>query len=183
MKTLINISIAILLPILAFTQVQNVPSVSLKTLDEKTVLASNIVKGDELTLIYFFNENSKDLTDHLEYLENLAESYDNTGKVKVVAIYNASNGTYGQLKPFLHGNDIDVEAYIDLNGELQRAMGLQDNSTVLICGSNPELSVRFSEAPDFTDGVLNRQVSQLLCDYYSNDDAGKGAGVKSAAIK
>jgi hypothetical protein len=180
MKTLTTILIIALLPVIMMSQVQNIPSVSLKTLDEKNVIASNLIRGDELTLIYFFNENSKDLTDNFDYLENLSKNNGIQNKIKVIAIYNASNGNYIQLKPFLNGCDIDVETYIDINGELQRAMGLLDNSTVLLYGFNPELSARYAQTSDFSNELLNQHVSQLLCDYNSNDDAGKGSEGKSA---
>ena len=78
------------------------------------------------------------MTDNFEYLENLSQK-NNNSKIKVIAIYNASNGTYGQLKPFLNGNAIDIETYIDVNGELQRAMGLSSNSALVLCGGNQEV--------------------------------------------
>ena len=174
MKALTTILIAIVLPIMAQAQAQIVPSVSLKTLDERTVMAPNVICADELTLVYFFNENSRDLTDNFEYLENLAQGYGNQGKIKVIAIYNASNGSYGQLKPFLNGNAIDLETYIDINGELQRAMGLSASSTLLLCGSDQEFSTRYAESPDYSRELLDQQVSQLVGDYNSQSEGDKG---------
>jgi len=161
MKTLTYIILLLLLPAITFSQGYNVPSVSLKTLDGKSVPSTTVIPSDELTLIYFFSEFSTALTDNFEYLENLAEKYSETDKINVIAIYDASLGAYGQLKPFLDGSNIELKTYIDVNGELQKAMGQSSNSSYLLVGTKHNSSARYFDSIANSYDILDEQFAEL----------------------
>jgi len=136
MKTLATLIVTVLFPILAMAQEQKFPSTELQTLDGITVSLEYVIQDNNLTILYFFNENSRNLTEQFDYLENLAEEFSNT-KLKVIAIYNASgNSSYRQIKPFMSGYNIGIETFIDVNGKLQRELGLPFNSTIILTRDN-----------------------------------------------
>ena len=137
MKKLISL-LTLILPLIVFSQGLNLPSVTLKTMDARNVKASELVLDNQSALIYFFNETSRDVLDNLEYLQTLADKNDNCGQLRIFAVYNPTDGSYANLEPFLAGNCIELETYIDPNGALQRSLGLPVNSPVLL--SNLETS-------------------------------------------
>ena len=55
MAKLVSILIVVMLPLLTRSQFQIVPSVPLKTLDDRTVIASSIIKQGQVTLMYYFD--------------------------------------------------------------------------------------------------------------------------------
>jgi hypothetical protein len=156
-----SIVILILFVNLALGQAYNIPAVQLKTLDERTVVASSVIRSDELTLVYFFDETSRDLNDHFEYLEALSYKYTSYDKVKIIAIYNASSVNYAQLRPFLEGNSIELETYIDLNGEFQRIMGLPAHSAYLVCEPRNDFSYYYTEAIDYNIDLISREIDPV----------------------
>jgi hypothetical protein len=165
MKTVYFIIIALISPLLATTQSQNFQLINLKTLDEKNVDLEDKFQESELTLLYFFNENCRNLTGQFDYLENLAEEYSDI-QLKIIAVYNATNtSSYGQIKPFIHGYDISIETLIDVNGELQRAMGLPVNSTVILNKYTNSLSGSYVQSVSYSPEQADVELSQLIsCD-------------------
>lgn len=161
MKTLAYITLLLLLPAITFSQGFNVPSVCLKTLDGKSVPSTDVIPSDELTLIYFFNEFSTTLTDNFEYLENLAEKYSETDKINVIAIYDASLGAYGQLKPFLDGSSIELKTYVDVNGEFLKAMGQSYNSSYLLVGTRDNSLTRYFDSIANSYDILDEQFAEV----------------------
>lgn len=166
MKIFVTIILAVILPLLGMTQAQKFQSVKLRTLDQRTVDPVEIFQDNNLTIVYFFNENCRHLTDQLDYLENLAEEYGDD-ELKIIAVYNASNNSnYGQIKPILNGNDIDIETLIDVNGELQRAMGLTVNSPVILTRYTNMHSGSYVHSVSYTPEQADVELSQLLAHDY-----------------
>ena len=162
MKTITSIVLAVIFPLMAMSQVQSLQLIKLKTLDERTVDPGDIFLDDNLTIIYFFNENCRNLTDQFDYLENLAEEYGDI-QLKIIAVYNATNnGSYGQIKPYLSGNDIGIETLIDVNGELQRAMGLAVNSTVILTRYTNSLSGNYVQSVSYSPEQADLELSKLI---------------------
>jgi hypothetical protein len=143
MKKLIYL-LTVLLPVMAFSQGLNLPSVTLKTMDARNVKASELLQDNQSALIYFFNETSQDALDNLEYLQTLADKNDNCDQLRIFAVYNPIAGSYANLEPFLSGNCIELETYIDPNGALQRSLGLPVNSPVLLSDLGPAQTQRIT---------------------------------------
>jgi hypothetical protein len=159
MKKLICISI-IFLPFLTFSQELKLPLISLRTLDNRNVQASELVQDGQAALVYFFNDLSSETDENLEYLQNLDESKEYGSQVRIIAVYNATNGSYGNLNAFLNGNAISLETYIDVNGELQRSLGLPVNSTALLSSGGTEMQQRFTGVQSCS-GELTSMVSSI----------------------
>ena len=162
MKTLGSIIIAFIFPILAMTQSQNFQLINLKTLDEKSVDLQDEFQESELTLLYFFNESCRNLTDQFDFLEILSEAYSDI-QLNIIAVYTATNtSNYGQIKPFINGYDIGIETLIDVNGELQRAMGLPVNSTVILTRYTNIHSGSYVQSVSYSPEQAEVELSQLL---------------------
>ena len=159
MKKLICISI-IFLPLLTFSQDLKLPLISLRTLDNRNIQASELVQDGQAALVYFFNDLSPEIDENLEYLQNLVESNEYGSQVRIIAVYNPTNGSYGNLNAFLNGNAISLETYIDVNGDLQRSLGLPVNSTALLSGGGKEIQQRFTGGQSCS-GEITSMVSSI----------------------
>jgi peroxiredoxin len=169
MKTLISIFLVAIFPLLAMSQAQNHQLSKLKTLEGKTVDLRAIFQEHNLTIVYFFKENCRNVTDQLEYLENLAEKYQDIN-LKIVAVCNASNSCSGLIQPFINGNDIGIETFIDVNGELQQAMGLPVNSNVILTRYTNSLSGSYVQSVSYSPEQADVELLQLLsCDTHNSD--------------
>jgi hypothetical protein len=141
-------------------------------MDETTVRLEQIIRDSNLTILYFFNESSRNLTDQFDYLENLVEEYSDT-KLKIVAIYNASgNSSYHQIKPLMSGYNIGFEPLIDVNGEMQREMGLPFNSTVILTRDNTISSGCYARSVSFTPEQAANELSLFLSGGSNKSDCG-----------
>jgi hypothetical protein len=153
-----------LLPVLAFSQVTGSSSVMLKTLDSRSVKASDVFNSSQPALIYFYNDQSANVGNILDEIESLTYNAALKDKVRIILVYDASNESFGQIKAILEGNAIDFEAYIETNGELQRAMGLQSNSIVLLNGDTESVATRYQGDYDFSADVSGGILPSVVCD-------------------
>jgi hypothetical protein len=143
MKKLISL-LMVFLPVLIMSQGLNLPSVMLKTIDGRNVRASELVQDKESVLIYFFNDISSETVENLEYLQALRENRASGSSGRIFTVYNPQNGNYGNLDAFLQGNSICLETYVDVNGELQRSLGLPVNSSAILTVLGDGVAGRYS---------------------------------------
>ena len=166
MKALALIILSMIFPLLAMNQDQQCQFPKLKTLDGTTVDLQDIFRENNLTIVYFFKENSRNTMDQLDYMESLAQKYSDIN-LKIIAVCNASNGCFSHIRPFILGNDIGLETLIDVNGEFQRAMGLPVNSTMVFTRYSDLLSGQCSEMVSYSPEQAEMELMQLL----SNDNS------------
>lgn len=143
MKKLLLI-LVVILPILAMSQGYNYPSTVLKSLDEKTTRSSDLFADDRSVLLFFFNETSPEVIENFEYLADLESNIEFNRENKVIAIYSNTSGSQANIRPFIDGNNIEIETYVDMNGEFQRAMGISAQSAIIVFNNDNMLSGRHS---------------------------------------
>lgn len=154
MKKLISLFI-VLLPLALMSQGLSLSSVTLKSMDARNVKASDLVQDNQPALIYFFNETSQDALENLEYLQTIAANGNKCDHMKIIAIYYPSNGNYTDMKPFLSGNSIDLETYIDVNGEFRRSLGMSTNVPALLTINGTAGSERLSGSSSCTAELIS----------------------------
>lgn len=156
--------ILFILPVVAMSQGFNLPSVTLKSMSNQTITASKLVNNGQFVLIYFFNDNTPGASDQLQYLASLKENNDLQKNTRIIAICSSSRESVGHLKSFLDGNNIDLEAYLDVNGDLQRAMGLPDNSSVVLSGFGQDLAAKYFDHNEFNGELTGLLFDQTISD-------------------
>jgi hypothetical protein len=111
---------------LVISQNHILPAVDIFSLDGLRVSAKDIVNIDQPFIIVFWKRYDKI---SLEQISMINEEYDNSLKdknVKVIGICMDASGNMASIKPFVFGNNIGFEMYIDKNGDLKRAMNVPD---------------------------------------------------------
>ena len=108
------------------SQNQNLPEIDIYTLDGERVSTNEVCNSGQSTVIIFWKSNDKT---SLEQISMINEEYENSLKdknVKVIGICLDASGNMASIKPFVFGNNIDFEMYIDKNGDLKRAMNVSE---------------------------------------------------------
>lgn len=112
------------------------PSVDIYTLNGTRVDA-NIICNDSVPMILvFFKTYDNDCRKNLSSINEAYENFLHERNIKVVAICVDGIGKINHVKPFVLGNDLDMEVYIDKNGNLKRMMGISDVPYTIIYDHN-----------------------------------------------
>jgi len=128
MKTIILIIILFLSSFTheAMSQNESLPDVELYTLDGTTVSAAKISNNNEPMVMVFWKSNVKECCNQLIMINEIYEDYFKTKDVKVVAICVDCVGSVQHIKPFVYGHNLDIEVFIDKNGDFKRSMSVTD---------------------------------------------------------
>lgn len=126
------------------SQTNKLPSVDVFTLDGNRVNANSITNNNLPMVMVFFKTYDKDCLKHLTELNDVYEETLKNSKIKIVAICIDCNGQMANVKPFVSGRDLDMEVYVDKNGDFKRLLGvfdapftmLYDNEMNLVCKYN-----------------------------------------------
>lgn len=121
-----NSAICLLSVILCFSilsaQPSLLPKITLLNCDGDKIIASDIKTDGHPMLIVFWNLSNKECCKQVETLLSIRDEHLQSYNVKIVGIFVDNNGQREGLKPLLNGKNWNLEAYIDINAELERAM-------------------------------------------------------------
>lgn len=115
-----------------YAQQNPIPNVELLTLEGKSIRASSIIIPDQPLLLIFFKTYDRKACENLFSLHDVfyEKLYDKG--VRLVAICLDQNGVINYLKPFVNGHGLEIDVYIDPNGELRRSMGINDPAYTIL---------------------------------------------------
>jgi peroxiredoxin len=134
----------LLFPPLCPAQPESFPTVDLYSLEGNRFDASQLDNdGMPMVLLFFRTDDNK----CLETLYDICEAHENEladGGVKLIAVCIDRSGKIHHVKPFIQGHALNVEVYVDKNGNFKRAMGiagvpytiLYDQQMKVICEYN-----------------------------------------------
>jgi cytochrome c biogenesis protein CcmG/thiol:disulfide interchange protein DsbE len=116
---------------ISLAQKNSLPSTKLKTLDGRTIDSRSISgNGQPLLMVFWKTTDSRSC----ENLKSLHEVYRDSllpKKIKMVAICVDESGSSAHIKPYLAGQTIEIDVYIDINGDFRRAMGVTAPYTII----------------------------------------------------
>jgi len=104
------------------TQHNTMPNVELYSLDGKKVNASRISNNGQPMIVVFWKTNIKECYNQLDLNNEVYEDLLKDKNVKVLAICVDCVGNTQHIKPFVYGHDLNIEVFIDRNGDFKRSM-------------------------------------------------------------
>ncbi|MCB2196885.1 MAG: TlpA family protein disulfide reductase [Bacteroidetes bacterium] len=134
MKNLILILLVVTLNNIAFSQV--IPSVQIKTLDNKIVNTQELFNEENLIILSFWATWCKPCIKELDaYNENIIDWADETG-VKLIAVSIDNTRSMSRVAPFVNGRGWgNIQFYLDPNEDFKRAMNVVNvPHTILLDG-------------------------------------------------
>jgi cytochrome c biogenesis protein CcmG/thiol:disulfide interchange protein DsbE len=126
----------------------DIPSVNVKTVDNKTFNTSQLSNDGKPMIIDFWATWCKPCVSELNAIsDEYADWQEETG-VKLVAISIDDARTMASVAPFVNGKGWDYEVYIDSNSDFKRAMNVNNvPHTFLFDGSGKIVSQHNTYAP------------------------------------
>lgn len=142
-----NLAVSFLVFVLLITTISAqqplLPKIPLLSSEGDKILASEITGNGHPLLILFWNLSNKECCKQLETLLSIRDEFLKDYQVKVVGIFVADNGQWAGVRPLISGKALDMEVYVDVNAEMERAMCipqlpftmLYDPKMRLVCSS------------------------------------------------
>lgn len=115
------------------------PNVSVRTLDGKTLKASEFSNEDKPFVICFWATWCKPCLMELNAMAELYEDWQSETGIKIYAVSIDDARTCPKVKPLVNGSDWDYEVILDQNSELKRALGVNNPPHTFIISEKGEI--------------------------------------------
>ena len=138
----------------------------LKTLDGATVHANEIFTSVEGTILIFWETNNPSCCNNLDNLQDAWVEEVKALGVNLVAICVNSSTMATKVKPYVSGKGWDFETYIDINGDLKRALGITTTPYTILFDGQQNIKCRY---PGYCSGD-ETQICSKIIHCLKNDD-------------
>ena len=136
-KLFISLSVITLFSTLSIAQNRTLPSVDIKTLNGRTINTKSLENNGKPIVISFWATWCVPCKKELNALAEVYEDWQEETGVKLVAISIDDTRSMSKVAPYVNASDWEYEVYLDPNGDLKRAMGVQQvPHTFLLDGEN-----------------------------------------------
>lgn len=115
------------------------PSVELKTLDGKKFNIKDLSNNGKPIIISFWATWCKPCVKELTTIAEVYEQWQKETGVKLVAISVDDTRSAAKVGPFVDGKGWDYEVLLDVNGDLKRAMNVNEVPHMFIVNANGEI--------------------------------------------
>lgn len=149
-----------------FTNVQTtlaqLPAVTLKTMDGKTVRTDTLSNDGKPFIIDFFATWCKPCNRELDAIAEVYEDWQEETGVKIFAISIDQAQNTNKVKPLVNNHGWEYDVLLDPNGDLKRALGIQMIPFVLICDGKGKIVYKHSGYTDGAETELIEKVRELI---------------------
>ena len=154
--------VALLLVGFIATASAQLPAVSLKTIDGKTVNTAELNNNGKPFIISFFATWCKPCNRELKAIQEVyADWQDETG-VKVIAISIDQAQNIQKVKPLVDGNGWEFDILLDPNSDFKRAMGVNMIPHVFVIDSKGNIAESRSGYTEGGEEHLIEKVRELI---------------------
>lgn len=160
MKRILLLS-ALLLAGIAVAHAQ-LPSVTLKSIDGKTVDTAKLENGGKPFIISFFATWCKPCNRELNAIHEVYPDWQDETGVKVVAVSIDQAQNIQKVKPLVDSNGWEYEVLLDPNGDFKRAMGVNMIPHVFIVDGEGKIVESRSGYTEGGEAHLIEKVRELL---------------------
>ncbi len=160
MKRILLLS-ALLLAGIAVAHAQ-LPSVSLKSIDGKTVDTAKLENGGKPFIISFFATWCKPCNRELNAIHEVYPDWQDETGVKVVAVSIDQAQNIQKVKPLVDSNGWEYDVLLDPNGDFKRAMGVNMIPHVFIVDGQGKIVESRSGYTEGGEAHLIEKVRELL---------------------
>lgn len=160
MKRILLLS-ALLLAGIAAAHAQ-LPSVSLKSIDGKTVDTAKLENGGKPFIISFFATWCKPCNRELNAIHEVYPDWQDETGVKVIAVSIDQAQNIQKVKPLVDSNGWEYDVLLDPNGDFKRAMGVNMIPHVFIVDGQGKIVESRSGYTEGGEAHLIEKVRELL---------------------
>ena len=138
------------------------PSVTLRTMDGKTVNTSELSNNGKPFIIDFFATWCKPCNRELDAIAEVYEDWQKETGVKIFAVSIDQAQNIHKVKPLVENHGWEYEVLLDPNGELKRAFGIQVIPYVLIVDGEGKIVYKHNGYTDGAEAELLRVLRTLV---------------------
>ena len=151
-----------LLALVAITVHAQLPSVSLKTMDGKTVNTAELSNDGKPFIIDFFATWCKPCNRELDAIAEVYEDWQKETGVKIIAVSIDQGQNINKVKPLVANHGWEYEVLLDPNGDFKRALGIQMIPYVLIVDGKGNIVYKHNGYTDGAETELIEKVRELV---------------------
>ena len=122
---------------------QELPNITLKSLDGKSVTTQEISKSDNIKVLSFWATWCVPCINELDAISEVYEEWQDETKVEIIAISTDDSRTRKRVKPLVNGKGWEYQILFDENQDLKRALNITSLPHVVIV-KNGEIVYRHS---------------------------------------
>ena len=149
--------LVLFLAVAAMAQAQ-LPSVTLKDINGKTINTANLSNDGKPFIISFFATWCKPCNRELTAISEVYDEWKEETGVKVIAVSIDQAQNINKVKPLVDSEEWEYDILLDPNSEFRRAMGVQMIPHVFIIGGDGTI---VESRSGYTDGGENHLIEKV----------------------
>ena len=135
------------------------PTVTLKTIDGKTVNTDTLKNDGKPFIIDFFATWCKPCNRELDAIAEVYDEWKEETGVKIFAVSIDQAQNMNKVKPLVNNHSWEYDVLLDPNSDFKRALGIQTIPFVLICDGKGNIVYKHN---GYTDGVVEELIEKVL---------------------
>ena len=138
------------------------PSISLKDLNGKTVSTDTLSNGGRPFIIDFFATWCKPCNRELDAIAEVYEDWQEETGVKIFAVSIDQAQNINKVKPLVENHGWEYDVLLDPNSDFKRALGIQMIPYVLIVDGKGQIVYKHNGYTDGAESELIEKVRELV---------------------
>ncbi|MFW5595911.1 MAG: TlpA family protein disulfide reductase [Prevotella sp.] len=155
-------ALKVMLVSLVGTAMAQLPSVTLKDINGKTVTTDTLNNGGKPFIIDFFATWCKPCNRELTAISEVYEDWQKETGVKIFAISIDQAQNINKVRPLVDQEGWDYDVLLDPNSDFKRSLGIQMIPYVLICDGKGNIVYRHNGYTDGAENELIEKVRELI---------------------
>ncbi|MBP3838639.1 MAG: TlpA family protein disulfide reductase [Prevotella sp.] len=138
------------------------PAVTLKTMDGKTVKTDTLSNNGKPFIIDFFATWCKPCNRELSAISEVYDEWVAETGVKLYAVSIDVAQNVNKVKPLVDNHGWPYEVLLDTNSDFKRALGIQTIPYVIVCDGNGNIVYKHNGYTDGAEEELIEKVRELV---------------------
>ena len=155
-------ALTVMLFSLVGTAMAQLPSVTLKDINGKTVTTDTLNNGGKPFIIDFFATWCKPCNRELTAISEVHEDWQKETGVKIFAISIDQAQNINKVRPLVDQEGWEYDVLLDPNSDFKRSLGIQMIPYVLICDGKGNIVYRHNGYTDGAENELIEKVRELI---------------------
>jgi len=149
-----NISIVICLLIFTFSKAQELPNITLKSTEDKSVSIQELANSDTIKVFSFWATWCVPCINELDAISEVYEDWQEETNVEIIAISTDDSRTKKRVIPLVNGKGWEYQILLDDNQELKRALNISVLPYVIVVKDGEIIHTRTGYTPGSEDELF-----------------------------